>query len=290
MTDLDTSLREAMKQEPLQTDSQETETPKELESGQEQAVTEGAEVQETEEVKPFAEKPDLQGRTPEELEEIYSNWNKTYTQTRQKERAELREAQERLKALESQLSQVQKQSQRDIVSPDLEERKDLAAQAVNEGSMTVQEYTAYVMRLTQEEARRAASETFTQMQQQQQEEQYQQKALDTFMKDGTLNPDSPTFDRTKFTFMQGNMAAAMDDYIEENGTAIGFDYQTKIDELNKEYDDYITGLVSQRVQKSTEAAREKARTVQKTSINGKNTPAVEGKKSLNSLIRSAMKG
>lgn len=291
MTDLDQSLREAMKPEPLQTDSQESQLEEKPESGQEQVAPESKPEGSEEEIKPFAEKPVLTGKTAEELEEIYSNWNKTYTKTRQQERAELRAAQKELEELRQKVQSVETQSQRDIVSPDLERTRDQVQKDFDLGNMSVQDYTAYMTDLAREEARRTAQETFKTLQKEQAEEQYQNKALEAFMSDETLNPDSPTYDETKFIYMQQHMANAMDAYMQSNnGSAIGFDYMKHINETKTRYDEYINGLVSSRVKTSSEAARAKAKETGKTAVGGNTQTTVGGKQSLESMLKANMRG
>lgn len=290
MTDLSDSLRENMKQEPLQTDSQESQPEVKPESGQEHVAPEGTAESSEEEIKPFAEKPVLTGKTAEELDAIYSNWNKTYTKTRQSERAELRAAREEVESLRKQVQSVETQSQRDIVSPDLERTRDQVQQDFDLGNMSVQDYTAYMTDLAREEARRTAQETYKELMAEQAEEQYQGKALEAFMADDSLNRDSPLYDETKFIYMQQHMAAAMDSYMEENnGSAIGFDYMKHINATKAKYDDYISGIVSSRVKSSSEVARVKAKESGKTAVGGNTGATVEGKKPLESLLRTNMR-
>jgi len=58
----------------------------------------------------FAPKGELQGRTAEELEGIYKDWNKSYTQKRQSERAELQQLREERDQLASRLQGLEHQS------------------------------------------------------------------------------------------------------------------------------------------------------------------------------------
>jgi hypothetical protein len=268
--------------EPLQVEDSKPEP----EPASQQAPEEG----ESEEVKPFADKGELKGKTPEELDEIYKDWTKKYTQTRQREREELRTVQQKVQELQTQLEQAQKVSRRDIDSPDLKQAAHQAQNQLDVGNMTVQEYTTYIARLASEEARRAAQETFVNERQQQEDQSYQDQAVAEMFADSRLNPDSPEYDQKMFAFVVSNMEVELDRYLQEHGTSVGFDYKNALNGLKEDYDGYITSLVSQRVRSTTDIARQKARTINATTVSGRDVKTGNAPPNLRDAIAQSMRG
>lgn len=251
----------------------------------------------SENVESFAEKSELKGRTPEELEEIYQNWNRSYTQKRQKEREELRALQSKLEEYEKMNkqtipSQLQNASA-DIESPDLKTQQALAKKEYNLGNMSIDEYTQYVAQLAAEEARRATVETL----QAREDEQYQQSALREFnnlderFDDKFINEDSPEFNETNawmYTQVAGQMADALDIYIKKNGTSVGFDTKGTAKDFIKRFDTYVDSLVKNRVTQSNKVAQEKQKHYAKFTPKGTGTPSISsGKSDLRSLINES---
>lgn len=244
----------------------------------------------------FAEKAELKGRTPEELEEIYQNWNRSYTQKRQKEREEL-------KALQAKVAEYEKMSanrtpsqamqQSDIESPDLKTQQAIAKKQYSLGNMSIDDYTAYVAQLAAEEARRATVETL----QAREDEQYQQSALREFnnldqrFDDRFINPDSPEFNETNawmYSQVATQMAEALDDYIKENGTSVGFNTKEMAKEFISRFDTYVDSLVKNRVVESNRVAQEKQKHFSRVTPKGTGASSVSGgKRDLRSLLNES---
>jgi hypothetical protein len=266
--------------------SETVETPKEVNSDQ------------SEEVEAFAEKVDTKGKTPEELEEIYQNWNKSYTQKRQKEREELRQLQSRIQELEKLQGQSLNTSQvksvsKDIESPDLQSQQAEAAKQFNLGNMSVEEYTRYVTQLAQEEARRATEDIISARE----DEKYQESALAEFNQlDDRFNvkytnPDSPEYNETyswMYSQVTQQMADALEAYQKENGTSVGFPTKEVAKEAILRFDKYVDSLVKTRVQQSNQVAKTKSLSYAKARPSGTSTSSrPQGKTDLRSLINES---
>lgn len=238
-----------------------------------------------EEIKPFAEKTDFKGKTPEELERIYDEWQKKYTQTRQREAAELKEYRQKAQEMESRLKQLESAGNQ-IESPQLQDEKDAVQQQFDLGNLSVQEYTQKMRELLREDAREVARSEFENLRKQDKEETYQQSALEYFnTADNRFNENSPTFDQKMRNVVASQMADLLDEHMKKHGTSLGFDYKGETDKLIREYDQEIDTLVKSRVQQTTAQAKEKAQKLTKSSTpgtNAKSTPS--GKKDLRKLF------
>ncbi len=240
-------------------------------------------------LKPFAEKPDLKGKTPEELDQIYKEWNLKYTQTRQKETAELKEYRTKVSQYEERLKQLESAGNK-LQSPDLQAEKNAVRHDFELGNLTVQQYTEKILELSREESRRIAREEFTSLKKQDSEESYQQSALDHFTSaDERLDRNNPNFNMRMFKSLATDMADLLDEHIAKNGTSVGFDYKGNVSRLISEFDQEIDRIVSSRVQRNTSAARDRAGKFAKSSITGKNTPSIPtGKKNIRDIIASTL--
>lgn len=246
-----------------------------------EVVEESKEVESADETKEitqeetFAEKGELQGKTPEELEEIYKNWQRSYTEKRQKETQELKEYREKLAKLEAQ------KPEQDRKVEDVRDDMNKATEDVELGKMSVEEYTKHMRKLMAEEARQIAREEFQTLSKEQQENQYQEQAYQDFLNaddKGRLNPNSPTKDETLIREVQDHLAKELDKHIKETGTAKGFDTTTLAKAKIKEYDDKLDEIVKNRTKKSTQMAAARAAKSRKAATKGTNANSapVEG--------------
>lgn len=261
-------IAEQAVQEPLETEtSTETEQPT-------PAPTE-------EEVKPFAEKGDLTGRTPEQLDEIYAKWNKSYTQTRQKEKAEIKamkeEYERRIAEFEASKAKTAEPEVKSNASDSVRATEEVL-NAFKEGRISAQELELYMKGIYEDEAKKIAEEVYTQKTQVQQEEQYQQKALESFFSvDERLNENSPNFSPRMQKQIGAEMAELLDAYIAEKGTAIGFDAASETKRLVEAYDAEIDELVKERTLQAQAQAKAKAERSARTEIRGNTAPTVSTK-------------
>jgi len=227
------------------------------------------EVQKTapnEEVPVFAEKVETKGKTPEQLEEIYQGWQKKYTQTRQKEREELKSYQQKVAELEAKVASVER-SGNTIKDPALQEEKKQVQNDFDMGKMSLAQYTAKMRELVREDSRTVADEVFEEKWKAREEDTTQQSFLEKFnssdprFDEKYINPDSPEFDETSAWIYQQvaeRMASELDAYIAEHGSSKGF----KVEEITKKHlsqiDGYIDRVVKSRVQSNASQMRQRA--------------------------------
>lgn len=240
----------------------------------------------------FTEKTDLIGKTPEELEQIYKDWNAKYTKTRQKEREELRTHQNRIAELENKLQQVQNTAQ-NIQTPNMQNQAAFAKEQYDLGNMDLNQYTQYMRQVMQEDARNVAKEMIESQKREsvEREDQDYQNGMytDVVSSDERLNEDSPNFNPLMTRTIMTDMANLLDQYISENGTAIGFRGKDIVSELIKAYDSEINKVVASRIQNQTNAAREKAIGSSRSVFQGRTALTVPvGKQTLNSILENVM--
>lgn len=243
-----------------------------INSSNDQQVTDTApkqEVQKTtpvEEVPAFAEKVETKGKTPEQLEEIYQGWQKKYTQTRQKEREELRAIQKENAELKSKVAAVEK-SGNSIKDPGLKEEKQQVQSDFDMGKLSLADYTEKMRQLVREDSRTVADEVFEEKWKAREEDTTQQSLLEKFnsvdsrFDEKYTNPDSPEFNETNawiYGQVAERMAKELDTYIAEHGSSKGF----KVDEISKKHlmqiDGYIDSVVKSRVQSNASSMRQRA--------------------------------
>lgn len=234
----------------------------------EEPKTQETKPEETEEVKPFADKPDLKGRTPEELESIYQDWNKKYTEKRQKETAEVKEWKAKVSEMEQRLSQVEAAGQK-IQTPELENKRDEVQKQFDLGNMTVPEYTAYMKELLREEARNIAREEYQNLSTASKDEETQEGAMNDFVSsDDRLNQNAPTFDRFMFKALASEMADLLDEHIKQTGSARGFDSKSYTQKLIQEYDGRYNQEVKNRIKNNNEVVKAQISKFQKITPRG----------------------
>jgi hypothetical protein len=222
-----------------------------------------------EEVETFAEKGELQGRTPEELEEIHKNWQRAYTEKRQRETQELKQYREELERLKA--AQTQQTDQKSVSQ--IHNEMGQAQEDLQLGQMSVQEYTDYMRNLMQEEARAIAREEFSTLTTQQREEQYQESAYQEFIsadERGRLNANSPTADEALIKDVQDFLAVELQKHIDETGSAKDFPAGKLAKERISAYDARIDEIVKTRTKQSTQLAQARAVKAQKSSTRGSN--------------------
>lgn len=278
----------------------EEQTPKDTESAPaDEENKETQKVESVEEVEPFAEKGDLVGKTPEELEEIYAKWNKSYTQKRQQETAQMKQAREdyeaRIAALEAKLNTPVEE--KTPVSPEAEmqtaegqDRYNQVLTAFKEGRINEQQLALYIKAIQADEVTALVEEKVTEQAKIQQETQYQERAIEAFKNaDPRLNEDSPDFQPRMQRAIGSEMGELLDVYMEQHGTSIGFDYQGELGRLIQEYDKDLDAIVKARVAQSTRMAKARAAKAEKTQINGSNTNVSSGQpKGLRDILDEAV--
>lgn len=227
--------------------------------------------------------------TPEAMEEIRRNWNRSYTQKRQKEREEMRQMQQELEELR-QLRQSPPVTARKALSPDLVEAQNAVQQQMDLGQITPEQFFEYTQSIAAENAARIAEGVIAQRE----DAIYQNQALSEFnsldsrFDDRYTNPDSPEFNRTNAWMYQQvatRMADALSEYQAQNGTSVGFDTKGLASQFIAEFDEYADQLVRSRVQGASAQAQAKSQSIARTIPRGTTSPSIStGKRDLRSLI------
>lgn len=212
----------------------------------------------------FAEKGELAGRTPEQLEEIHKNWQRSYTEKRQKETHQLKE-------LQAELEMLRNQPQAPSVPQDtsVQERAEEAQQALDVGQMTVSQYTDYMRALAIEEARNAARDEFQTQVTTQREETLAETALDKFQTaDTRLSTFSPEFNESFRDEVQRELADVLDEHLETTGSYKGFDTATVTKQIVERRDQELDDIIKKRTIDSTKAAQMREAKAKKSQVRG----------------------
>lgn len=213
----------------------------------------------------FAKKIDAKGMTPEQLDSIYSNYQKAYTQRRQKEKEEIRRYQEQIKEYEEKLKNHQ--SNQNQAQRQVQKQFDL-------GNLSFEEYTNAMRQASQQDARQIAEELWTQREDKSNQEQMLQRfnSLDERFDKRFTDAESPEYNATNAWLYQNvamELASALDAHIQANGTSIGFDSDTIAKEAIKRFDGLIDAIVASKVKESTQQAQNKATEISRNTPKGK---------------------
>lgn len=225
----------------------------------------------------------LEGMTPQQLLEVRKNWERAYTQKRQKETAELKEYQRKIAELESrpQTPQV-----------DVQEKAQEAQRQVELGEMSVSEYTEYVKGLMADEARRVAREEYKAIHQEEVEAQLQTKAAEDFTSsDDRFDEHHPSYNESFKVDVQRELAELLDKHIEENGSYAGFDTKALTKAIVQRKDAELDNIIKTRTQQSTEAAKLKEAKMRKTEVRGSSSDSQRiGGNSIRDVLTDTLNG
>jgi len=175
----------------------------------------------------FADKPDLEGKTPEELEEVYKNWQKSYTQTRQAEKAREKEMAEKLAKYEQTLNQFKAQVPEKPI-----------------GQMSPQELQQHFATKAQEIANNARENSYIES---------QEKSF--YELDKRLDEDHPEHDPALFYSVVGQVTKLREQYEADKGTVVGFDFVGEAKQKIAAYDEAIKQKVQSYLKRNNETAR-----------------------------------
>ncbi len=184
-----------------------------------------AETQESNEAEPQQEEESytrIDPKTlPPELQAMHKSLLRDYTKKTQSLAQMRKELEQRQQATqEPEAPQEQKQVQQPV-----KDQVDLS-------NMSVDEYTAYMLSQVEEKISAHQQKIL-----EDQEQKYLDKAVLEFeATDERLNPESLAYDEDMRNAIGTKLDKALSEYQEENGTAIGFDYQSKTRELVEEYE------------------------------------------------------
>lgn len=108
------------------------------------------------------------------------------------------------------------------------------------------------------------------------------------MIDGRLNENHPEYDKLFDDYARENLERSLNEYIEKEGTKIGFDYKAKLAELSDSWNSYIDKRIKTYISKQNEMIKKKAEEAKKSNPETKSA-AVEksGRMSIHDAIESA---
>lgn len=107
--------------------------------------------------------------------------------------------------------------------------------------------------------------------------------------DSRLDENDPvTYDEILDSALRLELTTKLDEYVEEHGSKVGFDYKGVSKSFVEKWDKYIEGLNKAYVKKQTQIAKENADKLKKQAPVVNNAPSVKtGKMSIDSAIESA---
>lgn len=163
---------------------------------------------------------------PEDLQKVYKSLQGDYTRKTQEAAKIRKESEKRVKELESRLRE-------------LEESR-------------TQQYQPQQPK-TQEEHLR---ELIRREQEQTQLESFEQEALSYYRNaDPRLNDESDSFDEQTHYVVGQMMDKKLSEYVNENGSELGFNYKDALKESLEAWDGYIESITKKRVEEHTRAAK-----------------------------------
>lgn len=177
-------------------------------------------------------------KLPDELKPLYKNLMKGFTQGRQKDREEVNK-----------------------LKKELDELRQMKPEEAVAKNLTPEEYV---------------EELVTQKVSQKELESFRNQALTDYNQlDPRLNKDGDKHDRHMDAFVGAGLDALMAEYVQENGSELGFDYKTHGKQLVAEWDSYLNNYLDAKLEKQKELAKRAEKEHQKAnpkSSSGKSKP------------------
>lgn len=210
---------------------------------------------------------------PPELQAMHKSLLRDYTKKTQSLAQMRKEFEQRQSTTQAPQSQVEQTT----VQQPVKDQIDLS-------QMSVEEYTAYMISQVDEKISAYQKQVL-----QEQEQKYLDKAVLEFeATDERLNPESPAYDEDMRTAIGTKLDKALSDYQTENGTAIGFDYQSSTRDLVQKYEEKLEGKATQiATQKTQEAFKGVKRTASMGTKSSQAPSKPTGKMSLDDALDTA---
>lgn len=234
------------------------------------------ETKETLETKDEADLESIDPKTlPPELKPVYDNLMKGFTKGRQKDSEARKQAEKERDELKRQLMESNKQSDGfSELSPD------------QLRMLTPNEQAQYYQALTDWKAQKAVEASKI--------EDFRNQALNDYesaddrLRRPTDDKPNENYDR----FMDSAIGAALDEalaqYVELNGSELGFNYKEKQAELIAEYDGYVRGQNERFIQSQNQKLKESSSRASKMSPTTSKATATPNKPSLNEALQMAL--
>lgn len=194
---------------------------------------------------------------PDEVKPFYKSLVSDYTKKRQAESQVIKDLRAELEALKTSQPNPVSESQSGEVDP-IEQFKEVATKVFTEQQEAIWDKTA----------------------------QTEYPNLDD-----RLNENSPMYDEYMDTFTREKLTNALDEYIEANGTKIGFDYKSQVREIAAKWDEYLINSNKAYIQRQNEIVKQnsdKAKRLTPTTNNAPTKPT--GNLGIEDAILSAFNG
>ncbi len=212
---------------------------------------------------------------PPELQAMHKSLLSDYTKKTQS----IAQQRKEFEAKQAEYEQL-RQSQTQVKQP---EQTFQTPQGVS-NEMTVEEYTAYMMSQVEEKLNAHQQKIL-----QEQEQKYLDNAVAEFeATDERLNINSPAYDSYMRTIVGEALDKELHQYQEEHGTAIGFAYQERTQDLVEQYEQYTQEKAKEVATQNTKKAFSGVKRTAPMGLKGTQAPTKpNGKMSLDDAIDSA---
>lgn len=151
-------------------------------------------------------------------------------------------------------------------------------------NMSVEEFEAYMLSKVEEKLTAQQQKILDE-----QNQKYLDKAVQEFEgTDERLNPESPAYDEYMRNAVGIKLDEALSAYTEENGSPIGFDYQSMTEQLIEQYEKHIESRAKAVAEARTKKAFQGVKRTASTSVPSSQAPSKPaGRMSLDEAIDSA---
>lgn len=149
---------------------------------------------------------------PKELQDVYHNLNKGFTEGMSKKSAEIKELRAQLETLQQQLSGQQQTGQSQVT--------DLSQLPIEDFAQHIAQQAKEQISIDQQNAHIEAAE----------------REFQTYDEAGRLNPNSPSYDRFLESAVADVLMERRQEYENQHGTILGFDFKSETKAIIDEYD------------------------------------------------------
>lgn len=171
---------------------------------------------------------------PKEMKAIYKNWQKKYTQRRQKDREEIRESEQQREQLQAKIEQLEQQAQQ------------RQPQSQNQGQPQ-----------GQEPPKGLTPDDLDKWYETKRQNDYLEQQEKQFMElDNRLLEDSPDYDEMMADVVLSRLARKRDQYEQKNNTVYGFDFVGEAKKAIQSYEEKLQKSGSKLIKEKTQKSKE----------------------------------
>lgn len=194
---------------------------------------------------------------PDEIKPLHKSLQADYTRKRQLERQQLKDLEAKLKDLESRLQNPSQTTDNEVIDD-------------SEVYISEEERIRNYVRAEREA------------------EWEKQAVTDVLNLDSRLNENHPDYDPYFDDYARENLERALSDYVEKEGTKLGFDYKARLQEISQSWDGYLDKKIKSYISRQNEIMKKNAQATKKTNPETKNVSVEKsGKMSIHDAIDAA---